>query len=63
MTTFALLDHSGMVKVVLEQLERNPDYRLLASAANYLRIQDRNLKRIPACLAKLIQQSRNLFPY
>jgi Reverse transcriptase (RNA-dependent DNA polymerase) len=63
MTAFALLGHSGMVKAVLDQLQKNPDNRLLANATNYFRIKDRDLKRVPACLTKMLQESQSLFPY
>ena len=63
MTGFAALRHSGMVRLVLDQLERNPDSRLLNSAVRYLRIQDRNLKRIPDRLTRLLANEQELFPY
>jgi hypothetical protein len=62
-TGFTLLRHSGMVKLVLDQVERNPDSRLLNSAIRYLRIQERNLKKIAERLVALLSGGSGLFPY
>jgi hypothetical protein len=63
MTGFALLRHSGMVHLVLDQLERNPDYKLVNSATRYLRVQDRNLKKIASRLTHLVVHVPILFPF
>jgi len=62
-TGFTLLKHSEMVRVVLDQLERNPDARLLNSAARYLRWQDRNLRRITDRIFSCLIDGKLLFPY
>ena len=63
MTGFTLLRHSEMVRPVLDQLERNPDERLLNSAVRYLRVQNRNLKRIAERLVAYLTKEDGLFPY
>jgi hypothetical protein len=62
-TAFKTLNDSSMVRVILEQLDRNPDERLLRSASLYLRYQDRNLKKISERLAKYLKDNTGLFPY
>ena len=62
-TGFTLLRHSGMVRIVLDQLERNPDSRLINSAVRYLRSQDRNLKTINDRLSTFLIDNKLLFPY
>lgn len=62
-TGFTLLRHSGMVQPVLDQLERNPDSRLLNSAVRYLRTQDRNLKKICDRISTFLIDDKLLFPY
>ena len=63
MTGFTTLQDSGMVNIVLDQLERNPDARLMNSAVRYLRGQDRNLKKIAERIYSLLTRSEGLFPY
>ncbi len=62
-TGFTLLRHSAMVRLVLDQLERNPDSRLLNSANRYFRVQDRNIKRIGDRLFGFLLNEAGLFPY
>ncbi len=62
-TGFTLLRHSGMVRIVLDQLERNPDSRLINSAVRYLRSLDRNLKTINDRLSTFLIDNKLLFPY
>ena len=62
-TGFTLLKDSGMVRIVLDQIERNPDARLLNSAVRYLRAQDRNLKRISKRVSECLIDRKLLFPY
>jgi len=62
-TGFTLLKHSGMVRIVLDQIERNPDSRLLNSAARYLRSQNRNQKNIQKRLSGYLIDGKLLFPY
>lgn len=62
-TGYVLLRDSGMVRIVLDQLERNPDHRLLNSAVRYLRSQDRNLGRIRDRISSLLISGELLFPY
>jgi len=63
MTGFTLPRHSGMVRPVLDQVERNPDSALLGSSVRYLRAQDRNLKKIAERVAGFLTQDGGLFPY
>lgn len=63
MTGFTLLRHSAMVRLVLDQLERNPDSRLLNSATRYLRVQDRNFKKIAGRLVEFVVNGKELFTY
>jgi len=62
-TGFTLLQHSGMVDLVLTQLEKNPDARLLNSAVRYFRVQERNLRKISNRLLKILTSREPLFPY
>ncbi len=62
-TGFTLLQHSGMVDIVLTQLEKNPDARLLNSAIRYFRTQERNFKKIADRLLKLISFHKRLYHY
>jgi len=62
-TGFTLLKHPGMVRIVMQQLERNPDSRLLNSAVRYLRSQERSLRTISDRLAGLLVSGKLLFPY
>jgi hypothetical protein len=62
-TGFTLLQHAGIVDLVLTQLERNPDERLLKSAVRYFRVQDRNLRTISSGLLKVLSFREILFPY
>jgi hypothetical protein len=62
-TGFTLLKHSGMVRIVLDQLERNPDSRLLNSAARYLRSQVRNMKSISGRISAFLIEDKLLFQY
>ena len=62
-TAFAGIHDSGMVNPVLDQLERNPDARLLYNAVRYLRLQDRNFKTIAERVFKLLRYEREIFPY
>lgn len=63
LTGYTLLRHSGMVSIVLDQLQRNPDARLLNSAVRYLRVQDRNVKRISDRLVAFLTKTPILFAY
>jgi hypothetical protein len=63
LTAFTLLRNSRMVNLTLNQLEVNPDSRLLNSAVRYLRVQSRNLKTIPGRIMALLQKPEELFPY
>jgi len=63
MTGFTLLRHSAMVRLVLDQLEKNPDSRLLNSSIRYFRVQERNLKKISNRLLELLSLKETLFPY
>ena len=63
MTAYTLIQHSGMVRAVLTQLEKNPDARLLNSAIRYFRTQERTLKRISDQLLELISCHQPLFDY
>jgi hypothetical protein len=62
-TGFTLLRHSGMVRIVLDQLERNPDFRLLNSAARYLRSQVKNIKSISDKISTFLMEDQLLFQY
>jgi len=62
-TGFTLIRHSDMVRIVLDQLERNPDSRLLNSAVRYLRSQNRNLKTICDRISTFLIEDKLLFPY
>jgi len=63
MTGFNLLDDSVMVPHVLNQLEQNPDSKLIYSAVNYLKFRHRNLKTIAGCLTKLLTAEEPLFDF
>ncbi len=63
MTAFKLLGGSAMVRLTLDQLERNPDYKLVDSAGGYLRVQERNLKKIADRLTHLLTSDPFLFAY
>jgi hypothetical protein len=61
-TGFTLLQDSGIIQTVLNQLSRNPDSRLLNSAMRYIRIlrpSARTIKR----LTDILMQGGGLFPY
>jgi len=62
-TGFTLLRHSAMVRLVLDQIERNPDSRLLNNAIRYLRVQDRNFGKIANRLVGFLKNGTDLFPY
>jgi len=62
-TGFTLLRNSGMINLVLAQLEKNPDSRLMNSAVRYFRYQERNLKKIADNLLRLLCFRESLFPY
>jgi hypothetical protein len=62
-TGYAMLRHPGVLSLLLQQLDRNPDARLLNSAIRYVRVQPRNLRRIAAALLRLLQKAEGLFPY
>ncbi|HKZ41860.1 MAG TPA: hypothetical protein VJ044_12925, partial [Candidatus Hodarchaeales archaeon] len=62
-TGFTLLRNSSIVRITLDQLERNPDSRLLNSAVRYLRSQDRNLNRISDRISSFLIDQKLLFPY
>ena len=63
-TGFTLLERdSGMVSLVLDQIERNPDAKLLNSAVRYLRVQDRNIKEIPKRLFRSLALGKLIFPH
>ncbi len=62
-TGFTLLQHSCMVDLVLSQLGKNPDARLLNSAVRYFRVQERNLRKISGRLLKILSSKEPLFPY
>ena len=62
-TGFALLRNSGMVRLVLDQLERNPDSRLIYSAVHYLRFLDRNMRTISDRIYRFLIEGGLLFPY
>jgi len=62
-TGFTLLRHSEMVRIVLDQLGRNPDARLLNSAVRYLRVQHRNRLMIVDKLVEYLTKRGELFPY
>jgi hypothetical protein len=52
-----------MVQLVLDQLERNPDSRLMNNAIRYLRVQDRNFGKIATRLVGFLRNGRDLFSY
>jgi len=62
-TGFTLLEHSGMVEEVLNQMECNPDARLLSSAAKYLRYRDQNRLKIQNRISTILFGDKFLFPY
>ncbi|MBY0522793.1 MAG: RNA-directed DNA polymerase [Gemmataceae bacterium] len=62
-TAFTTLRSSTIVSPVLDQLDRNPDSRLLNSAVRYLRVQDGNRSRISTRLGRLLSRPDELFPY
>ena len=62
-TGFTLLRHSAMVRLVLDQLDRNPDSRLMNNAIRYLRVQDRNFGKIANRLVGFLRNGRDLFSY
>ena len=62
-TGFTLLKYSGIVHAVLNQMERNPDSRLLNSAVRYTRAQNRNLTTITNRFVNVLIQKKLLFPY
>ena len=63
LTAFTLLRNSRMVTLTLNQLDVNPDSRLLNSAVRYLRAQSRNLKTIASRVISLLEKPEQLFPY
>lgn len=63
MTGFTLLRHSGMVRLVLDQVERNPDARLIDSCVRYLRFQGGGLRKAAERIAGFLANERELFPY
>jgi hypothetical protein len=62
-TGYGMLRHPGILNLLLQQLGRNPDARLLNGAIRYMRVQPRNLKRIASALLQLLQKADGLFPY
>jgi len=62
-TGYTLLKCGRMVDIVLKQMEKNPDARLLNSAVRYFRFQERNFKKIAGTLFDFISQDKLLFPY
>ncbi|MCL5055409.1 MAG: hypothetical protein M1169_05630 [Firmicutes bacterium] len=62
-TGFTLLRNPGAVNLMLEQLNRNPDQRLISKATNYFRYQEKNLKKISTRLTEMLIKSDELFPY
>jgi hypothetical protein len=62
-TGFTLLMDSSIVRTTLDQLERNPDFRLLNSALRYLRSQNRNLNLISDRISDCLINKKLLFPY
>lgn len=62
MTGFTLLRHPAMLQPVLRQLQRNPDARLLASAATYFRHLEGSYRVLGRALNDLLQRP-GLFPY
>jgi hypothetical protein len=62
-TGFSFLKDSGLVSMVLNQIERNPDAMLLRSAVQYLRTQSRNQRRIAERVVGLLKKGELLFPY
>jgi hypothetical protein len=63
MTGFTLLKHPGMVRQTLDQLERNPDSRLLNSAVRYFRVMSSNRKQIVDRIIRLLKHPEILFHY
>ncbi len=61
-TGFTLLRHPGIVSTVLNQMERNPDSRLLNSAVRYTRTQSRKTTITNRFVDFLINR-KLLFPY
>ncbi len=58
-----LKGNSGMVSLVLDQIERNPDAQLLKNAATYLCGQDRNIKIITKHLSSSLASGKLIYPY
>lgn len=63
MTGFMLLRHPGMLRQTLDQLERNPDSRLLNSAVRYFRVMGSNRKQIIDRIVGLLEHPEILFHY
>ncbi len=62
-TGFTLLQHSGMVKQVLDQVERNPDARLLGSCLKYLKFQGGGLTKPSERLGDWLNREKELFHF
>jgi len=63
LTGFTLLRHSKMVRRTLDELQRNPDARLLNSAVRYLRLQRRNRGTIAKAILEILRGNQTLFAY
>lgn len=63
LTGYTLLRHSGMVRQVLDQVERNPDARLIDSCVRYLRFQGGGLRKAADRIIGFLENERELFPY
>ncbi len=61
-TAFSALQHSGLISRVLEQIDRNPDSRLMKTAFNYLKSQYR-VPRVGSRIVEFLEKPQELFPY
>ena len=62
-TAYTLIKHSGLVRHVIEQMERNPDARLSDKWINYIRFLRGNQKVAAQRIAALLAKERELFPF
>jgi hypothetical protein len=59
-TAFTLLQHGKLVNRVLLEMQRNPDYRLMASSVRYFRVLP-NKRIITSKLVDFLKSPENLF--
>lgn len=62
-TAYTLLKHPGLVRHIIDQMERNPDARLSEKWVSYIRFLRGNQRVAAQRIADLLAKERELFPF